>query len=390
MTNLPDRIRTWWERPQPLPPGLYQYKAPPDASLHYRLHLRLNPDGTGVLLVNASTVLHVNQTAAEYAYHLIQRTPPEDVARLVARRYRVSKTQAMEDYQEFFERIETLLLIPDLDPVMYLGFDREEPYPEHLSAPYRLDCALTYRQKAGSSPEVVLQERARAELTTDEWKTVLGKAWDTGIPHIIFTGGEPTLRDDLVELLEHAESLGQITGLITNGYRLSDSEYLDKLLFAGLDHVVIVLQPQEEETWESLASFLYWYKVLEADLHVTAHLTITPDNAAASQDLLKRLAGAGIQSVSLSARSADLAGPLEEARNRAAELGLSLDWDIPVPYSDLNPVALELEEANPPSGAGRAWLYVEPDGDVLPGQGRKQVLGNILKDPWDLIQNSSS
>jgi MoaA/NifB/PqqE/SkfB family radical SAM enzyme len=92
----------------------------------------------------------------------------------------------------------------------------------------------------------------------------------------------------------------------------------------------------------------------------------------------------------LSARSADLAGPLEEARNRAAELGLSLDWDIPVPYSDLNPVALELEEANPPSGAGRAWLYVEPDGDVLPGQGRKQVLGNILKDPWDLIQNSSS
>jgi organic radical activating enzyme len=385
MTNLSERIRTWWERPEPLPPGLYQYKAPPDASLHYRLHLRLNPDGTGVLLVNASTILHVNQTAAEYAYHLIQRTPPEEVASQVARRYRVSKTQARQDYQEFFERIETLLLIPDLDPVMYLGFDREEPYAEHLSAPYRLDCALTYRQNADGAPEAGLLERARTELGAEEWKTIMGKAWEAGIPHIIFTGGEPTLREDLVELLEHAESLGQISGLITNGYRLSDSEYLDKLLFAGLDHVVIVLQPNEEQTWESLASFLYWFKVLEADLHVTAHLTITPDNAAFSQDLLKRLAGTGIQAVSLSASSVELAAPLEEARNRAAELGLSLDWDIPVPYSAFNPVALELEGTDPPSGAGRAWLYVEPDGDVLPAQGSKKVLGNILKDSWEAI-----
>jgi len=56
-----------------------------------------------------------------------------------------------------------------------------------------------------------------------------------------------------------------------------------------------------------------------------------------------------------------------------------------VPYSALNPVSLELEGNEVPEGAGRAWLYVEPDGDVLPAQGVNRVLGNILRDPWEQI-----
>ena len=391
MTSISDRVRLWWERSEPLPPGLYQYKAPVDAPLHYRMHLRLEPDGSGVLLVNAQTVLHVNQTAAEYAYHLIQQTPPEEAAAQVARRYRgVSKRQAQLDYQDFVERVETLFLIPDLDPVMYLGFEREDPYAGHISAPYRLDCALTYHYAPDAEPEEELVHRAAEELDTAEWKRILDKAWNAGIPHIIFTGGEPTLRDDLVELLQHAEDTGLVTGLITNGRRLADSDYLDSLVLAGLDHVVIVLQPSEEQTWESLSSFLYWYKVLEADLHITAHLTITSNNAGMIKDLLARLAESGVHAVSLSANSTELTGQLEEARNLAAEQGLTLDWDIPVPYSDLNPVALETQEEQPPNGAGRAWMYIEPDGDILPSQGINRVLGNFLRDSWEKIQKNAN
>ena len=36
-------------------------------------------------------------------------------------------------------------------------------------------------------------------------------------------------------------------------------------------------------------------------------------------------------------------------------------------------------------GAGKAWLYVEPDGDVLPGQGINRPLGNLLEEDWDAI-----
>ena len=78
---------------------------------------------------------------------------------------------------------------------------------------------------------------------------------------------------------------------------------------------------------------------------------------------------------------------LPALRQQAADLGLRLVWDLPVPYSARNPVALELaaEDQPLPEGAGSAWLYVEPDGDVLAAQGRPQVLGNLLIDPWDTI-----
>ena len=56
----------------------------------YRIHLRLQKDGSGILIVNAATVLQLNPTAAEYAYHFI-KGPPEEAARQISARYRVEK-----------------------------------------------------------------------------------------------------------------------------------------------------------------------------------------------------------------------------------------------------------------------------------------------------------
>jgi MoaA/NifB/PqqE/SkfB family radical SAM enzyme len=42
------------------------------------------------------------------------------------------------------------------------------------------------------------------------------------------------------------------------------------------------------------------------------------------------------------------------------------------------------------TGTGRAWLYIEPDGDVLPAKGSDQILGNILKDSWDRIWKAAN
>ena len=51
----------------------------------------------------------------------------------------------------------------------------------------------------------------------------------------------------------------------------------------------------------------------------------------------------------------------------------------------MNPVEFETTQIELRSGAGRAWLYLEPDGDVLPTQGINQVLGNFLRDDWKQI-----
>ena len=382
MASLRELISRWFSKVEPLPAGIYSFKAPRDASKQYRLHLRLEPDGRGLLLINAATVLHLNPTAAEYAYHLVQKAPREEAARQVSRRYRVSYEIAMQDYVEFSEFVESLLEVPDLEPISSFETGRQQPYSGRISAPYRLDCALTYRQleSCAGSPGSVFKE-----LTTAEWKSILDKAWAAGIPHVILTGGEPTLRPDLVELLDHAEQLGMVTGLLTDGQRLGDSAYLDALLQAGLDHTVIVLEPQRDESWETLISLTYWKEALEADLHIVAHLTITPDNAPQAGALLEGLAGTGVHAVSLSASNPSLASVLSAAREHAAVLGLTLVWDLPVPYTDLNPIAIETADESPAPGAGRAWLYVQPNGDVLPARGRDRVLGNILRDPWEAI-----
>jgi MoaA/NifB/PqqE/SkfB family radical SAM enzyme len=94
----------------------------------------------------------------------------------------------------------------------------------------------------------------------------------------------------------------------------------------------------------------------------------------------------GVTSVSLSTGDSTLKDVLEADRSIAAELGMELVWDVPVPYSKNNPVAFELmNNETSPEGAGQAWIYVEPDGDVLPAQGVNKVMGNLLTDPWDAI-----
>jgi pyruvate-formate lyase-activating enzyme len=341
--------------------------------------LRVDQDGSGVLIVNAATVLHLNQTATEYAFYLVQNMPAETAARSIAGRYHINEDQARKDYQGLVDQIQTLIDTPDLDPVTFLGFDRHEPFSGKITAPYRLDCALTYRLPEGSHAKSASQDHTDQELDTFGWKTVLDKAWAAGIPQVVFTGGEPTLRPDLAELVAHAEGNGQVTGLLSDGLRFVDPTYLDELLQTGLDHLMIVLQPELPASWTALQN------TLAADLFVAVHLTVTPENEAHLADHLKRLAEMGVKAVSLSAVDPGLGEALHNLRRLADSLDLELVWNLPVPFSDLNPVTLETKHAETAEKAGRAWLYVEPDGDVRAEQGADQVLGNLLRDPWEKI-----
>ena len=379
MPSIRESISNLFSPAKTLPAGIYHYISPPDDPRNYRLHLRLEPDGSGVLIVNASILLHLNQTASEYAYYLVHNLPVDVVAQKMASRYNVSQDQAQQDYELLIDRIQTLINTPDVDPVTFLDFDRQEPFSGHISAPYRLDCALSYNLPSGALAGAAPSERVTRELTTQEWQTILDKAWAAGIPHIVFTGGEPTLRSDLDQLILYAENHGQVTGLLSDGLHLADKDYIDSLLQTGLDHLMLILQPDNDLAWTALKN------VLDADLFVAVHLTITEQDKEQIPALLERLSRAGVRAVSLSAGDPAQGETLQSARDYAASLDLELVWNLPVPYSALNPVDLETQSQEQLEGAGRAWLYVEPDGDVLPAQGVHQVLGNLLSDPWEKI-----
>lgn len=381
--KIVNRLAERFTKVTPLPEGLHHIQAAPQGEKPFRIHLRLRKDGSAVMIVNASTVLNLNPTAAEYAYHFIKGADPEEAAKQIAARYRVSKGMALEDFNDFVDRIQTLISTPDLDPVSFLDFERVPPHSADLTAPLRLDCALTYKLPRGTKAEYAPVKRVERELSAEEWQTILDKAWRAGIPHITFTGGEPTLRKDLPELIAHAEKNGQVCGLLTDGLKLADKKYLDTLLQTGLDHLLFLLQPENEKSWRALEV------IMPEDLFVTVHITINKKNAKKLDAILERLAASEVKSISASAADASLKAELQALANKAARLNLTLTFDLPVPYSEQNPVALETAEDGVPPGAGRAWLYVEPDGDVLPAQGMAdRALGNFLRDEWENIYHA--
>ena len=377
--KLINRLADRFAKIEPLPAGVY-HKQDIQDNKPYRVHLRLKSDGSGIFILNASTVLQLNATAAEYAYHFIHGTEPDEAVKQISSRYRVSKDIAKADYQDFVDKIETLISTPDLDPVSFLDFERAAPHSADLTSPLRLDCALTYRLREDSSAEYAPTKRVDGELSTEEWRLILDKAWQAGVPHITFTGGEATLRDDLPDLIAHAEKNGQVCGLLTDGLRLIDKNYLDLLLQTGLDHILFLLQPDNDKSWVALET------IMAEDIFVTVHLTLNQDNITVAEEVLERLAKLDVKSLSLTSSDNSLRDTYDALRDKAATLGLTLKFDLPVPYSASNPVVYEAQEAAIPEGAGKAWLYVEPDGDVLPSQeNSNQVLGNLLRDEWKQI-----
>jgi MoaA/NifB/PqqE/SkfB family radical SAM enzyme len=83
-----------------------------------------------------------------------------------------------------------------------------------------------------------------AELTTEEIKRVINQV-SLFKPFIYFNGGEPTLRDDLSELIKYAKEKKLVCALTTNGSMLN-KRFLGKLLDTKLDFLSVSIDGQKE------------------------------------------------------------------------------------------------------------------------------------------------
>ncbi|WP_103348442.1 pyrroloquinoline quinone biosynthesis protein PqqE [Amycolatopsis sp. CA-128772] len=101
------------------------------------------------------------------------------------------------------------------------------------------------------SNPVELTARA-AELSTADWRSVLSQARELGVLQVHMSGGEPLLRPDLPELVEHASALGCYVNLVTSGLGLTEAR-LDDLVERGLAHVQLSAQGATRERADLLA-----------------------------------------------------------------------------------------------------------------------------------------
>ncbi len=392
--------------PEPLSKGMFHYMTPDGAAERYRLHLRVEEGGEGILVINASKVLHLNQTATEYARLVLRNTDVDAAVKQVKRRYKVSEERARADYEHLRDTIRTLATTDDICPISYLDVERTEPFDTPVSAPYRMDLAVTYRCNADCGHCYVGRPRDMESLTTPEWKQVIEKLWDLGIPHVVFTGGEATMHPDLAELVRHAEDVGLVTGLLTNGIKLADLGYLQQLVDAGIDHLQVTLESHDEEVHNRMVGAKVWSQTVQGiknavatNVYTITNTTLTTHNAPQIEKTIEFLRSLGIEAFACngliySGKGAssgvgipeeELEGLMVRVRDKAIAEGMRLIWYTPTQYCEFHPVELELGAKF--CTAARYNMCVEPNGDVIPCQSYYASVGNILRDDWESIWN---
>lgn len=386
--------------------GLYHYVRETEAE-KARIHLRIDPDGHGTLIVNASSVMHLNPTATLMAYLVLEGIDEKQAIKAIQKEYRVNAIQARDDLSAFRFQLSELIRPDGACPIHELDLEMNMPFSARPTAPYRMDLAITYRCNNDCAHCYNARERNFPELGTEQWFKILDQLWALGVPHIVFTGGEATLRNDLPELIHHAESNGQITGLNTNARRLSDEKYVQKLIDAGLDHVQITVESCDEQIHDEMMRARGAFKqtiaglknALSSKLYVMTNTTMLRTNVHKIPDTLDFLADLGVPTIGLNAliysgngltvgtglKESELQPILDIATRKTNERGQRLIWYTPTQYCEFDPTASNLGVKG--CTAALYSMCIESNGNVLPCQSYYHSLGNFLTDSWDSIWN---
>ena len=291
-------------------------------------------------------------------------------------------------------------------------------YARYMAAPHRMDLMVSSMEKDGAwhCNQKCLHCYAAnqplgavKELDTDQWLAVIQKCRAAGIPQLTFTGGEPTMRNDLVSLVHAAQWF--VTRLNTNG-RMLTSALCRELADASLDSVQVTLYSADEAIHNTLVGAPGYADTIsgirnavEAGLNVSINTPLCSLN----QDYTATLALAN----SLGVRYATCSGLIptggaETDPSKATRLtpeALTAVLRPAMAYAEQNhmeinftspgwlpdAVLLDLGFTQVPScGACLSNMAVAPDGTVLPCQSWLREgagLGNILHDPWHKIWN---
>ncbi len=373
-----------------------------------KVHLRMEPSGIGVLVVGAKRSAYLNRTAAFYAEAFLRGMSPDEAARLATKRFRgVDQEKAREDFLRTSERLKAFLEGEEVCPITDLGFERVDPGSLRTSAPFRFDLALTYACNNRCVHCYSSSPADGREMGTRGWFGVLDRVAEIGTPNVVFTGGEPTLRPDLPDLVRRGESLGLVTGLVTNGRRLADRRLAEELVDAGLDYAQVTLESHRREVHERITGVPgSWEETVqgirnlaELGIYVDVNATLSTLNVGDVGGLARLAADLGADAVSLnrliySGRGIEVRGwfepdpgrtaeAVEEMMVEAADLDLEFRWYGVTRYCEFNPLAADAGLKF--CSACSITLAVEPDGTAIPCQSYFHPLGNLLRDRWEDI-----
>ncbi len=327
-----------------------------------------------------------------------------------------TKTKSKILREDLRDIVNTLALVAEgKSPSVEIGFMRLKQYGKYMSSPHRMDIMVSsmYKNNHWHCNQKCVhcyageQEYAiKEELTTDQWKYIIDRIKKARISQITFTGGEPTLREDLVELVDYSKWF--VTRLNTNGVLLT-KELCEKLYNASLDSVQITLYSHDEKIHNLLVGANNFQttidgikNALDAKLNVSINTplcTINKDYESLIKFIydefkIEYFTCSGLivtgnavndnsQTTQLSKN--ELTDVLTKAVRYVKNKDLDLNFTSPgwLDYETLEKLNLNL----PSCGACLSNMAIAPNGDVIPCQSwlSDESLGNLLNDNWNTI-----
>ena len=431
---------------------VHNLKSYMDSSFSEVLHTTLNPDGPGAIrihlippkaeenafnpsiaIINGTDIVPVNFVWAVILAELIKETNlydgreigEEDIQSILNRTADnvrqiipfFSRKRIQKDIQTIYTTVRQIAYREEVTTdVHYMSIGDYAPF---MKAPHRMDLLVSSMTKDGAwhcnqkcvhcyaAGQAMSEEK---ELSTDDWKRILDKCRSAGIPQVTFTGGEPTLREDLFELISYARWF--ISRLNTNGIRLTP-EYCAKLREAELDSVQITFYSADPAIHNRLVGADRYYETAVGIKNALAQglsVSVNTPLCTLNRDYEKTLeylhelgviyvtcsglittgSAAQPESEALQLKNEELEEILRRAVSYCGKNGMEIAFTSPG-WLD-GQVFEELGIPSPSCGACLSNMAVTPGGNVVPCQSwlSDEPLGDMLSDDWESIWNSDA
>ena len=339
------------------------------------------------------------------------------VAQTVHAVHKVYPTVPKKDIEEDLEELLDVLfaVARGNDPDAQIEKLSIRAYRDNMTAPHRMDLMVSAmtdecgkwqcNQKCVFCYAAGQAMGKTKELTTQQWKQAITRLDAARVPMVTFTGGEPTQRADIAELVGYAKRM--VTRLNTNGVNLTP-ELVRQLKAAGLDSVQVTLYSHDEAVHNALVGSNHHADTVQgirnavaAGLDISINTPLCRKNADYEKTLafihslgvrFVTVSGlictgmAGINHAEYDLSSGELFEIVKAAKTFCNAHEMEMDFTSPGLID-----AEKLEELGmnvPMCGACLSNMAIAPDGTVVPCQswlGADASLGNILTDPFKKI-----
>lgn len=287
-------------------------------------------------------------------------------------------------------------------------------YAPFMRAPHRMDLLVSAMTRNGAwhcNQKCVhcyaagQPQSEEKELGTEEWKRIIDRCRAAGIAQLTFTGGEPTLREDLVDLIDYSKWF--ITRLNTNGIRVTES-FAAALREASLDSIQITFYSADAAIHNTLVGAERYEDTLQGIKNALAaglSLSVNTPLCTLNKDYVKTLellhemgviyvTCSGLittgsaqteASESLQLNREELKSILKDAVAYCFANGMEINFTSPGWIEDS--FFSELGISTPTCGACLSNMAITPGGHVVPCQSwlSGEPLGNMLEDDWNTI-----